>query len=520
MQRRRATPFNTLPPPLPRAQALLCEFVGTMLLVLTIALSSPALGPTPTPQALALGQLRQCIAVGTLLGGMIYAFDHVSGAFFNPAVTLGAMLNRRVTPGMTLLFTIVQTLGGMAGGLLAAAIKGPNNLQPFQAPSTVPALAVEALYTFALCLVMQNAALEKNSREPNSYFGLAVAFTVLAGATAVPGISGGCFNPAVGTGLNFASLLGATGTMQNVWIYWVAPAVGAVLATVVKIYMNLPSHQEAEGLPLVVPLTEAIGTFFIVLTAALTGEGLAVGAMLLAMVYMGDHVCGADYNPAVTLGVAIRMAVPLREYWKVGVTLLAQFAGAFLAALTAYGVNKSVQYPAQSVSRGVVGATVFEAIWTALLVYVVCAVMTPTHGEEDAAVMEERKGHSRSYQGLAIGFVVAAGIYCASVSGSNSGGVFNPALGTAIMTVDTAFSGKSAADMWIYWVGPFAGSVLGAGLFTLLHFHRDPMILDYEVQLEHAGPAGLPITMGMGGGGGFPGGAMMPINGQYGGGYE
>jgi glycerol uptake facilitator-like aquaporin len=192
--------------------------------------------------------------------------------------------------------------------------------------------------------------------------------------------------------------------MRHLWIYGLAPAIGAVLATVVKVYMNLPSHQEAEGLPLVVPLTEAIGTFFITLTASLTGEGLATGAMLLAMVYMGDHVCGADYNPAVTMGVALRMSVPLREYWKVVVTMLAQFAGAFLAALTAYGVTSTLQYPAGDTASGVLGAFAFEAVWTTLLVYTVCAVMTPTHGEEEAA--EERRGHSRSFQGLAIGFVL------------------------------------------------------------------------------------------------------------------
>lgn len=480
------------------SQALLCEFLGTMLLVLTIALSAR--------------QPLQFIAVGCFLGAMIYSFDHVSGAHFNPAVTLGAALNRRLTPGMAMLYVIVQTLGGMTGGLLAAAIAGPNTLVPFQPSSVGAGLAVEGLYTFALVLVMQNAAMEKNGREPNSYFGLAVSFTVLAGAKAVFGISGGCFNPAVGTGLNFASLLSSSGSMQNVWIYWVAPLVGAVLATVVKVYMNLPAHQEAEGLPLVVPLTEAIGTFFVVLTAALTGEGLAIGAMLLAMVYMGDHVCGADYNPAVTLGVAIRMAVPLREYWKVAVTLLAQFVGAFLAALTAYGVAHSVQYPAADIIHGVAGATVFEALWTSLLVYCVCAVMTPTHGEDDPSVIEERKGHSRSYQGLAIGFIVVAGIYCGTSSGGGSGGVFNPAMGSAIMTVDSAFNGKSAANMWVYWVGPFIGSLLGAGTFTLLHYHKDPLILDFEVTYDQP-PMYVPGASMMGAGG-MPGGGAM-LNGDY-----
>lgn len=413
---------------------------------------------------------------------MIYAFDHISGAHFNPAVTFGALLSRRMGIWTAIFYTIAQVLGGIFGGLISAAIASPKNMVAFTPNSIWAALGVEAIYTFALVLVMQNAALEKNAKEPNSYFGLAVAFTALAGAGAVGPISGGCFNPAVGMGLNFGALPSGNGTMEYVWIYWLAPLVGAACATLVCFYMNLKSHQESEGLPLVVPLTEAIGTFFIVLTAALTGEGMAVGSMLLAMVYMGDHVCGADYNPAVTMGVAIRMAVPLKEYWKVGVTLLAQFGGAFLAALTAVGVNnKQLQYPASDIIHGVAGAFVFEAIWTGLLVYVVCAVMTPTFGEDDLAANEERKGHARSYQGLAIGFIVVAGIYCGTATGGGSGGVFNPALGTAIMTMDSVFNAKAATNMWVYWLGPFVGSVLGAGVFTLLHYHRDPMIVDYEV---------------------------------------
>lgn len=87
--------------------------------------------------------------------------------------------------------------------------------------------AVEFLYTFALILVQQNAGVEKNGQEPNSYFGIAVAFTVLAGACATFPISGGCFNPAVGTGVEFAALFNTgaqpTGSLANLWLYWSAP---------------------------------------------------------------------------------------------------------------------------------------------------------------------------------------------------------------------------------------------------------------------------------------------------------
>lgn len=114
---------------------------------------------------------------------------------------------------------------------------------------------------------------------------------------------------------------------------------GALVATAVKWYQNLASHRRAEDLPTVVPLTECVGTFFIVLTASLTSQPLAVGAMLMGMVYMGDHVCGADFNPAVTLGVALRFGTPAAEWWKVAVTVMAQFVGAVGAAFAAYGIK-------------------------------------------------------------------------------------------------------------------------------------------------------------------------------------
>lgn len=455
-------------------QSLLCEFVGTFFLVLTIVLSGGRGSPDPTAAS------RAYIAIGLTLGGMIYAFDHISGANFNPAVTLAFVLTRRMKIMTAILYVLVQTLGGICGALMAYAIANPSTIQPFAPSGTVtnPAAAafgVEALYTFALVLVQQNAAAEKNAREPNSYFGLAVSFTVLAGAKAVGPISGGCFNPVVGTALDFAALLSNGSSMNYIWVYWAGPLLGACAGAFVKVYMNLPSHAEAEGLPIVVPLTEFLGTFFLVLTAALTADGLAVGAMLLAMVYMGDHVCGADYNPAVTVGVAIRMGVSWREYWKVAVTLAAQFVGGIVGAFAAYGLAGRVNFPNVDGLHGLAGAATFEMFWTALLVYTVCAVMTPVSAEEPGS-MEERKGHSRSYQGLAIGFVLAGGIYCAGKYGGGSGGVFNPALGSAITMVDSLLQGGNPANLWVYWVGPFAGSILGAGLFTLMHYHQDPQL--------------------------------------------
>lgn len=159
------------------------------MLVMTISLSSQSGSPPAFPQ--------QHLAIGLTLGAMIFSLDHISGAHFNPAVTLGAVLNQRLDIVSAAFYVVAQVAGGICGGLTALGIASQGNIKPFSPNASAPwgatgsAFAVEFLFTMAVCLVMQNAAMEKNAREPNSYFGIAVAFTVLAGARAVGPISGG-----------------------------------------------------------------------------------------------------------------------------------------------------------------------------------------------------------------------------------------------------------------------------------------------------------------------------------------
>ena len=469
------------PPEVRKLQALLAEFLGTFFLVLVIRLSS-------APAADDAGSERRFLALGFSVASLVYSFDHISGAHFNPAVTVGMVASRALPAALGALYIAAQVLGALAGGLVARSV-GPALQQPGFAPSSYgSAWAVEFIFTFALVLVQQNAGAEKNStREPNSYFGISVAFTVLAGACATLPISGGCFNPAIGTGIEFSTLFCAAGSpncgasMSNLWLYWTAPLAGALVATAVRMYQNLPSHQDTGDFPAVIPLTELIGTFMIVLTASLTSgspatQPLAIGSMVLAMVYMGDHVCGADYNPAITLGALLRFGTPMKRWWTVGITMAAQFVGAIGAALAAYGIDGRVNLPnpgSTAACEGLLGALLYETLWTALLVYVALAVMTPN--TEDLPPEEERMeraGHSRSYHGLAVGFIVAGGIY--GGNGACSGGVFNPALGSAIVLVQSVILKGDGSFVWVYFVGPMLGACIGAGLFSLLHYHNDP----------------------------------------------
>jgi aquaporin Z len=88
------------------------------------------------------------------------------------------------------------------------------------------------LFTFALALVVLNVATSRHTKG-NSYYGLAIGFTVMAGAFAGGGISGGAFNPAVGTGPTIVRALMGDGTWSALWLYLVGPFAGGALAAMV-----------------------------------------------------------------------------------------------------------------------------------------------------------------------------------------------------------------------------------------------------------------------------------------------
>jgi aquaporin Z len=130
-----------------------------------------------------------------------------------------------------------------AAGVAATAVqflKGPVGIIPIDLAEIVPqALVAEFLFTFALAYVVLNVATAKGT-EGNSFYGLAIGFTVLAGAYAVGGISGGAFNPAVAVGI---SVMGIS-SWPNIWIYLVANFAGGAVAALVFKIVNTPEPAE------------------------------------------------------------------------------------------------------------------------------------------------------------------------------------------------------------------------------------------------------------------------------------
>ena len=198
------------------------EFIGTFFLVLTIGFT------VIEPGAGAMAPL----AIGSALMVMVYAGGHISGAHYNPAVTLAVWMRGRCASSDVPGYMIAQVVGAVIAALIVLFVKGNPTVQA-GTPSIVPALIAEFLYTFALCYVVLNVATSKNT-SGNSFYGLAIGFTVLIGAYSVGAISGGAFNPAVAVGITVMGL----SSVANIWIFLVANFLGGAVAALVFNSLN------------------------------------------------------------------------------------------------------------------------------------------------------------------------------------------------------------------------------------------------------------------------------------------
>jgi aquaporin Z len=204
-------------------------------------------------------------------------------------------------------------------------------------------------------------------------------------------------------------------------------------------------------------LTEAIGTFFLVLTVGLCVNQsvamapLAIGTALMVMVYAGGHISGGHYNPSVSLAAWIRGALPTKElvpYW------VAQFVGGILAAFLAYKFTGDALHVAPGANVSWMKALSGEIVFSFALSYVVL----------NAATAKETAGNS--FYGLAIGFTVMTGAFAV---GAISGGAFNPSVGLSPALVELLLGKSPTAMAWIYAAGPLAGAAVAGYTFKAQH---------------------------------------------------
>lgn len=222
------------------ANRLAAEFVGTFWLVFGGCGAAMFAADPSGDRSIGIGWLGVSLAFGlTVLTG-VYAFGTISGGHFNPAVTLGAVLAKRVEWKALPAYWITQVVAGLvAGGLLYViaggkpgfsatgnmAANGYGAHSPFHY-SLVAVAITEILLTFVFLLVILGAT---DNRAPKGFAGLAIGLTLtLIHLISIP-ISNASVNPARSTGVAFFN---GDGAPAELWVFWLAPLVGAALAGV------------------------------------------------------------------------------------------------------------------------------------------------------------------------------------------------------------------------------------------------------------------------------------------------
>ncbi len=194
---------------------------------------------------------------------------------------------------------------------------------------------------------------------------------------------------------------------------------------------------------------EFIGTFFLVLTIGLTGNPIAIGVVLAAMVYMGGYISGAHYNPAITLGVLIQKKIKAIEAGKY---MLIQLMAAVIAA----AVYQSIHGGKMAVGPG--AGVDFSAALLTELIFTFALVSVVLH----TAVSKKTEGNN--YYGIAIGFILMAAAFA---GGPISGGAFNPAVGLGPDIYNWSYLANHISNVWLYLLGPLAGGALASYVFSL-----------------------------------------------------
>jgi aquaporin Z len=221
---------------------LVAEFIGTLWLVLggcgsaVLAAAFPELG---------IGFAGVALAFGLTVLTMAYAIGHISGCHLNPAVSIGLWMGGRFDKKDLIPYIIAQVLGGIAGaGILYIIATGKpgfelggfaSNGYGEYSPggySLLAALVTEIVMTFMFLIIILGAT---HSKAPKGFAGLAIGLGLtLIHLISIP-VTNTSVNPARST--SQAIFVGGAATEQ-LWLFWVAPIIGAILAGLIYKYMS------------------------------------------------------------------------------------------------------------------------------------------------------------------------------------------------------------------------------------------------------------------------------------------
>ncbi|HVL38682.1 MAG TPA: aquaporin [Fimbriimonadaceae bacterium] len=211
-----------------RLRNLLSEFIGTFAL-LFVGVGSIAGDQLLLPGS-KIGVLGIALAHGITIAVMASALGPISGGHFNPAVTMGAWVGRRIDALSALAYIVVQVLGALAGVFMVGATFDPNSVQAVQSglPVVAPvmdgtrAVLAEGMFTFFLVAVIFGTAF---FRWAPKIGGLYIGLTVFLAGLVIGPLTGGSINPA-----RWAGPAIATGDYSNLAVYLAGPVLGAIVA--------------------------------------------------------------------------------------------------------------------------------------------------------------------------------------------------------------------------------------------------------------------------------------------------
>jgi len=444
----------------------LAEFVGTFLLVFTVGCN--VLGKTPVWAG---------VSIACVLMVAIYALGGISGANFNPAVSVALGISKAMKgPGMDWktvgCYCAVQILAGIVASFSYAILFwNAFNLGPSKGFGALSAGLCEFLYTFMLCFVVLNVACARKFSEDkaNQYYGLAIGFVIVAGAYGAGVVSGGCFNPAVAIGIDLSSMGRGFGwCLAYTFSELLGAALAAIMFKVVRPgdFANDPNRPASLTSELT---SEFLGTFILVLTVGLNvlgnspGGAFSIAASLMCMIYALGDVSGANFNPAVTLAILVSKMTDMTPK-KAGQYMVAQLAGGIVAAFMyslIYSGHTFALGPQPGYKWGQVA--VAEIIFTFVLCFVVLAVAV------------SKTTASKQMFGLAIGSCVTVGGFAI---GSISGGSLNPAVSVGIASSQMLNGGLKNA--LVYAGFEFIGAGLAAGVFSITHSTKKDTMGEWE----------------------------------------
>jgi len=424
------------------------EFVGTFLLVFTVGCN--VLSGSPVWAA---------TSIACVLMVSIYALGGVSGANFNPAVSLTLGLSNKLDWMNVGIYCAVQLIAGIAAGFCYFGLMGDKfNLAPTKGFSWWQAGLAEVIYTFMLCFVVLNVATSKKHAGKNQFYGLAIGFVIVAGGYGAGHISGGCFNPAVAFGIDVSSAqLGFGWCLAYTGFEIIGAAIAAGLYRVCRpddFDDSVTEYSLATKC-----CSEFLGTYILVLTVGLNVIGgspagaFSIAASLMCMIYALGSCSGAHFNPAVTV------AIICAGRDKCSITdgaayIVVQLIGGCAASMTYVAMENGKSFPlGPGANYGWAAAGVAEVVFTFVLCFVVLSVATTKAGLSE-------------FFGLAIGSCVTAG-GCAI--GAVSGGSLNPAVSVGIAVGALKDHPDKFWHCAAYSALELVGAGLAAGIFMVCH---------------------------------------------------